>query len=117
MLEGKAYKFIKQGLELMHKNPNNISIQKWPTKEDILKELTIYYKVFNTTQVIKNKLNYFPQGKYNYQSQKGEFNKLIVLTKKIDEQKVDLFQKFISPKMGELVLRLAYKINNNNYMG
>ena len=48
MLEGKAYKFIKEGLEFMHKNPNNISMWKWPTKEDILKELIIYYKVFNT---------------------------------------------------------------------
>jgi len=33
----------------MHKNPNNISIWKWPTKEDILKELTTYYKVLNIT--------------------------------------------------------------------
>jgi hypothetical protein len=49
MLEGKAYKFIKQGLKLIYKNPNNISIWKWPTKEDILKELTVYYKVLNTT--------------------------------------------------------------------
>jgi len=59
MLEGKAYKFIKQGLELMHKNPNNMSMWKWPTKEDILKELTAYYKVLNITQVTKNKLNHF----------------------------------------------------------
>ena len=59
MLEGKAYKFIKQGLELIYKNPNNIFMWKWPTKKDILKKLTIYYKVFNTTQVTKNKLNYF----------------------------------------------------------
>ena len=43
----------------MYKNPNNISIWKWPIKEDIYKELTIYYKVFNITQVIKNKLDYF----------------------------------------------------------
>jgi len=33
----------------MHKNPNNISIWKWPTKKDILKELTAYYKVLNIT--------------------------------------------------------------------
>jgi len=33
---------------------------KWPTKEDILKEFTTYYKVLNTTQVAKNKLNHFP---------------------------------------------------------
>ena len=49
MLEGKAYKFIKQGLEFIYKNLNNIFIWKWPTKEDILKELIIYYKVFDTT--------------------------------------------------------------------
>jgi len=60
MLEGKAYKFIKQGLELMHKNPNNISIWKWPAKENMLKELTAYYKVIDITQVAKNKLNHFP---------------------------------------------------------
>ena len=61
MLEGKAYKFIKQGLEFIYKNPNNISIQKWPIKEDILKELAIYYKVFNTTQVIKISLTISPR--------------------------------------------------------
>ena len=33
----------------MYKNPNNISIWKWPIKEDILKELAVYYKVFNMT--------------------------------------------------------------------
>jgi hypothetical protein len=33
---------------------------KWPIKEDMFKELTIHYKVFNITQVAKNKLNYFP---------------------------------------------------------
>jgi len=44
----------------MHKNPNNISIWKWPAKENMLKELTTYYKVINITQVVKNKLNYFP---------------------------------------------------------
>ena len=63
MLEGKAYKFIKQGLELIYKNPNNIFIWKWPTKEDILKELTIYYpmcgrgsrKIVACTQTPKNK--------------------------------------------------------------
>ena len=49
MLKGKAYEFIKQGLEFMYKNLNNISIWKWPIKEDILKELTVYYKVFNMT--------------------------------------------------------------------
>ena len=41
----------------------------------------------------------------------------MVRAKKIDEQKVDLLQKFISPKMGELVLRLAREINNNDYIG
>ena len=101
----------------MHENPNNISIQKWPTKENMLKELTTYYKVINTTQVAKNKLNYFPQGERNYQSQKGELNKLIVRTKKTDKQKVDLLQKFISLKIEELVLRLAHKINNSDYTG
>ena len=101
----------------MYKNPNNISIWKWPTKEDMLKELTAHYKVLNTTQVTKNKLNHFPQGKRNYQSQKGELNKLIVRAKKIDKQKVDLLQKFISLKIEELVLGLAYKINNSNYIG
>jgi len=60
MLEGKAYEFIKQGLELMHENPNNISMWKWPTKEDMLKELTAHYKVLDTTQVVKNKLDHFP---------------------------------------------------------
>jgi len=60
MLEDKAYKFIKQGLELMHKNLNNISTWKWPTKEDMLKDLTAYYKVLDITQVVKNKLNHFP---------------------------------------------------------
>jgi len=60
MLEDKAYKFIKQGLELIYKNPNNTSVWKWPTKEDMLKDLTAYYKVLNITQVIKNKLNHFP---------------------------------------------------------
>jgi len=49
MLENKAYKFIKQGLELIYKNLNNISAWKWPTKEDILKDLTAYYKVLNIT--------------------------------------------------------------------
>ena len=49
MLEGKAYKFIKQGLEFIYKNLNNIFIWKWLTKEDILKELIVYYKVFDTT--------------------------------------------------------------------
>ena len=68
ILEGKAYKFIKQGLELIHKNPNNISIQKWPTKKNILKKLTTYYKVLNITQITKNKLNHFPYGEHNYQS-------------------------------------------------
>ena len=60
MLEGKAYKFIKQGLEFMYENPNNIFMWKWPTKEDMLKELAIYYKVLNKTKVAKNKFNYFP---------------------------------------------------------
>jgi hypothetical protein len=49
MLEGKAYEFIKQGLELIYKNPNNMFMWKWPTKEDMLKELAVYYKVLNTT--------------------------------------------------------------------
>ena len=49
MLEDKAYKFIKQGLELIYKNPNNTSAWKWPTKEDMLKDLTAYYKVLNIT--------------------------------------------------------------------
>ena len=44
----------------MHENLNNISMWKWPAKEDILKDLTAYYKVLNITQVAKNKLNYFP---------------------------------------------------------
>ena len=83
----------------------------------MLKDLTAYYKVLNITQVVKNKLNYFPQGKRNYQSWKGELDKLIVYARKIDEQKVDLLQKFISPKIEELVLRLAYKINNSDYIG
>ena len=92
-------------------------MQKWPTKKDMLKDLTAYYKVLNITQVVKNKLNYFPQGKRNYWSQKGELNKLIARAKKTDKQKVDLLWKFISLKIEELVLRLAYKINNNNYIG
>jgi hypothetical protein len=41
----------------------------------------------------------------------------MVYTKKTDEQKVDLLQKFISLKMGELVLELACKINDSNYTG
>jgi hypothetical protein len=49
MLKDKAYKFIKQGLELIYKNPNNISVWKWPAKEDMLKDLTAHYKVFNMT--------------------------------------------------------------------
>jgi len=49
MLEGKAYKFIKQGLELIYKNPNNISMWKWPAKENMLKELAAYYEVINIT--------------------------------------------------------------------
>ena len=60
MLEDKAYKFIKQSLELMHKNPNNIFMWKWLAKEDMLKDFITHYKVFNTTQVTKNKFNYFP---------------------------------------------------------
>ena len=60
MLKDKAYKFIKQGLELMHKNPNNISMWKWPVKKDMLKDFATHYEVLNTTQVTKNKLNYFP---------------------------------------------------------
>ena len=44
----------------MHKNLNNISMWKWLVKENILKDLTAYYKVINTTQVAKNKLDYFP---------------------------------------------------------
>ena len=83
----------------------------------MLKELTAYYKVINITQVVKNKLNYFPQGERNYQSWKGELDKLIIRAKKIDKQKVDLLQKFVSLKMEELVLRLAYKINNSDYIG
>lgn len=90
MLKGKAYKFIKQDLEFMHENLNNIFIQKWPIKEDILKELTAYYKVFNIIQITKNKLNHFPQGKRNYWSQKGELNKLIIYTKKKIEGKSTL---------------------------
>ena len=83
----------------------------------MLKDLTTYYKVLNITQVAKNKLNHFPQGESNYQFWKGELNKLMARAKKIDKQKVDLLQKFISLKIEELVLRLAYKINNNNYIG
>ena len=49
MLEGKAYKFIKQGLEFIYKNLNNIFMWKWPAKGDILKKLTVYYKILNTT--------------------------------------------------------------------
>ena len=60
MLEGKAYEFIKQGLEFIYKNLNNIFMWKWPIKEDMLKELAVHYKVFNMTQVTKNKFNYFP---------------------------------------------------------
>jgi len=33
----------------MHKNLNDMSIWKWPTKEDILKELTTHYKVLDIT--------------------------------------------------------------------
>jgi len=69
----------------MHENPNNISIWKWPAKENMLKELAAHYKVINTTQVAKNKLNYFPQGERNYWSWKGELNKLIVRARKTDE--------------------------------
>ena len=101
----------------MYENLDNISIQKWPTKEDMLKDLAAYYEVLNITQVAKNKLNYFPQGERNYWSQKGELNKLIVRARKIDEQKVDLLWKFISLKIEELVLRLAYKINDSDYIG
>ena len=49
MLEGKAYEFIKQSLELMHKNPNNIFMWKWLIKENMLKELTAHYEVINMT--------------------------------------------------------------------
>jgi len=42
---------------------------------------------------------------------------LIVCAKKIDKQKVDLLQKFISLKMEELALRLAHEINNSDYTG
>src|ERR1700721_1923071 len=101
----------------MHKNLNNISAWKWPTKKDILKDHTAYYKVLNITQVAKNKLNHFPQGERNYWSWKGELNKLIACAKKTDKQKVDLLWKFISLKIKELVLGLAHKINNNNYIG
>ena len=41
----------------------------------------------------------------------------MVRAKKTDEQKVDLLQKFISPKMEELVLGLAHKINDSDYIG
>jgi len=33
----------------MHENPNNISMWKWPAKENILKELAAHYKVINIT--------------------------------------------------------------------
>jgi len=33
----------------MYKNPNNTSAWKWPTKENMLKDLTTYYEVLNTT--------------------------------------------------------------------
>jgi hypothetical protein len=117
MLEDKAYEFIKQGLELMHENPNNTSAWKWPTKEDMLKDLTAHYEVLDTTQVAKNKLDHFPQGERNYWSWKGELNELMVRAKKTDEQKVDLLRKFISPKMEDLVLGLAHEINDNDYTG
>ena len=94
-----------------------MAIQKWPTKENMLKDLAAYYKVLNTTQAAKNKLNHFPQGEHNYQFWKGELNKLMARAKKIDKQKVDLLQKFISLKMEELVLGLAHKINNSDYIG
>jgi hypothetical protein len=41
----------------------------------------------------------------------------MVRAKKTDEQKVDLLQKFISPKMEDLVLGLAHEINDNDYTG
>ena len=41
----------------------------------------------------------------------------MVCAKKTDKQKMDLLWKFISLKMEELVLGLAYKINNSDYIG
>jgi len=37
--------------------------------------------------------------------------------RKTNKQKIDLLQKFISPKIKKLALGLAHKINNSNYIG
>ena len=63
----------------------------------------------------KNKLNTLSQNKHNYQSQKVEFNKLIIKANKTKEQKIDLLKKNISSKIKDLALTLSYKIGDNNY--
>ena len=74
-----------------------------------------HYKTINITEIAKSRLNNLSQNKYNYQSQKAEFNKLIIKANKTKKQKVDLLKKDISSRVKDLALTLSYKISNTNY--
>ena len=63
----------------------------------------------------KNKLDTLSQNKYNYQSWKAEFNKLIIKINKTKEQKINLLKKNISSKIKDLTLTFSYKISDTDY--
>ena len=63
----------------------------------------------------KNKLDTLYQNKHNYWFWKIKFNKLIIKTNKIKEQKMDLFKKNISFKIKNLAFTFSHKIDDANY--
>jgi hypothetical protein len=114
-LEGKAFEFVKQGLDTLHENPRDPTQWHWTSCEDMLKQLSDHYKVIDTSQVSKRKLDKFPQGDRNYWSWKAELDEHMNKAKKTKEQKVDLLRKFVSPKMQELALTLHHEIPGDDY--
>lgn len=115
MLSGKAYDYIKDGIDKMLNNQDNTIHWQWTDRESLLEHLSSHYVILDTTQTSKNKLDNFPQGDRNYWSWKAELDEHMTRAKKTNEQKVDLLRKWISTKMKDLVEGLPEEIPNNAY--
>jgi hypothetical protein len=115
MLSGKAYDYVKDGIDKMLNNPGNTAHWQWAGRENLLEYLSSHYIILDTTQTSKNKLDSFPQGDRNYWSWKAELDEHMTRAKKTDEQKVDLLRKWVSTKMKDLVEGLPEEIPNGAY--
>ena len=115
MLTDKAYDYIKHGLDVRRRHPDDPSKWIFFNRETMLKYMRTHYKTINTAQVARNKLDTLRQGERNYWSWKAELDELTTKANKTEEQKVELLKKNVSPKMKDLVLNLSTEIDDNDY--